>query len=524
MRSWRWCAGVLLILAVTGFSYWVWPGLLPALAQGDGEYYCAAGHFSVRLPPGWQVVDDSEIRKSISLLTRSGKAAQVKAPTYDFGLSPTGRVNEYPYVLATVVPTEPIAESDVREAVEAISRGLRAELEKSSLYSHISVHDPHYEKASHRLRLDFTGQVLNRTRVDGRIYALFVSNGAVFFYCYAPGGHLAEYDSVFHDMVKSVSFDKGYGWWSTPSLPGLQPAGHGLSSSDVLLLLLYLFLAVGFIVGLGAILVLGLRKRRTGDRASAGVHAGVSAAEAESLPRAESSETAGAPTREEESRAGEAEEQARQIAPDLTDEQRQRIIEEERLRRQEERLRQHLREPPEATGFAPRGEPARPTYSFGQPLWQLAVLSIATFGLYQIYWFYCTWKHLKHHTGKQFSPGWRTVGLCVPIWGLVLAWNLFHEISDLRTHSGLPNMPHPDLLLVLYILANAAWRLPEPAWLITLLSVGPLLVVQAALNGLWRAVQPGMLARSRPSGWEIAILCLGAVLISLVAIEFLIPE
>ena len=58
----------------------------------------------------------------------------------------------------------------------------------------------------------------------------------------------------------------------------------------------------------------------------------------------------------EESRAREAEEQARQIAPDLTDEQRQRIVEEERLRRQEERLRQHLRERPEASGSAARGQ------------------------------------------------------------------------------------------------------------------------------------------------------------------------
>jgi preprotein translocase subunit SecG/ribosomal protein S27E len=58
----------------------------------------------------------------------------------------------------------------------------------------------------------------------------------------------------------------------------------------------------------------------------------------------------------EESRAREAAEQARQIAPNLTDEQRQRIIEEERLHRQEERLRQHLRECPEANGSAARGQ------------------------------------------------------------------------------------------------------------------------------------------------------------------------
>ena len=290
MRSWRWHSKVLLALLAAAFAYWVWPGLSPALAQGDNQYYCAAGHFSVQLPPGWQVVDDSEIRKSISLLRESGKAMQGEAPRYDFGLSPSGRVDEYPYVLAAVFPTGPIAESDVREVVDAISRELRAEMEKTSLYSQISVHDPDYDKASHRLRLDFTGELFNGTRVDGRIYALFVSNGAVFLYCYAPGGHSAEYDAVFYDMVKSVSFDQGYGWESMPSGPGLKPATPGLSSSDILFLLLYLFLAVGSVVGLGAILVLGLRKRRAGDRASGDAHPGVSVAEAESLPRAESSE------------------------------------------------------------------------------------------------------------------------------------------------------------------------------------------------------------------------------------------
>jgi hypothetical protein len=61
-------------------------------------------------------------------------------------------------------------------------------------------------------------------------------------------------------------------------------------------------------------------------------------------------------------------------------------------------------------------------YSNAQAPWRLVLLSIITFSFYEIYWFYRNWKHLKTHKQLEISPGWRTVGLCVPILGIVLIY------------------------------------------------------------------------------------------------------
>ncbi len=248
----------------------------------------------------------------------------------------------------------------------------------------------------------------------------------------------------------------------------------------------------------------------------------------------------------DEFRARALDEQARQIAPELTDEQRQRIIQEERLHQQEERLRRYLREGPDTAGSSALGEDSEGARWLGQPLWVLGALNIVTFCLYFFYWYYRTCKHLRDHTGKQLSPGWRTVGLLVPILGWVLVWKLFDDIHEVRALRGVPNqrngrwrlgcMPDPFILVVLVILGSVlggvAWELPPPPslvdLLVQLLAVSALLVpqllAQAALNDLWLAVQPRRVVRSRPSASEIVVLCLGLVWLSLVALGRLFPE
>ena len=45
---------------------------------------------------------------------------------------------------------------------------------------------------------------------------------------------------------------------------------------------------------------------------------------------------------------------------------------------------------------------------------KLLVMSLVTFGLYQIFWFYKNWQLLKAATGSNISPFWRAVfnGIC----------------------------------------------------------------------------------------------------------------
>jgi len=172
----------------------------------------------------------------------------------------------------------------------------------------------------------------------------------------------------------------------------------------------------------------------------------------------------------------------------------------------------------------PGAYPAPLEFSFSQPPLHLALLSLCTIGVYEIYWFYRTWKQLKQQAGDQISPGWRTVGLFVPILNIYLVYKLFDRISDLRLQSGVGPMFAPGWLTAFYLIWCLTYRLPDPAWLVSLASFVPLLVAQNALNELWGSLQPGRPVRTWLSVWEIALIVVGALLVLLTIVGAFVPE
>jgi hypothetical protein len=160
---------------------------------------------------------------------------------------------------------------------------------------------------------------------------------------------------------------------------------------------------------------------------------------------------------------------------------------------------------------------------YPQPISRLIALSIATFGLYNIYWFYRSWRQVSECTGKRMSPGWRTVGLFVPILGLVFIYDLFDDMQKILALKGMRPTIRAGWLLLLLIGCTLCWRLSEPLDLLGLLAFLPLAIAQSDMNRLWVAIWPGT-ASEGMSALEIVILIVGGVLIMLVALGSLLPE
>lgn len=163
-------------------------------------------------------------------------------------------------------------------------------------------------------------------------------------------------------------------------------------------------------------------------------------------------------------------------------------------------------------------------YSNVQPVWHFVLLSIVTFGIYEFYWFYRNWKHFKAHKNLNISPGWRTVGLFVPIYGLIIAYRQLRNIRDFSKQVGVVKTYSPGLILFGWFALNALWKLPDPFWLLTLLSVWPLAIVQNVLNSYWEKEQHGLSARTSFTGGQIILLILGGVFLTLGLIGIFIPE
>jgi predicted nucleic acid-binding Zn ribbon protein len=159
-----------------------------------------------------------------------------------------------------------------------------------------------------------------------------------------------------------------------------------------------------------------------------------------------------------------------------------------------------------------------------QPVWHLILLSVLSFGFYNIYWFYRNWKQLKTHKNLDLSPGWRTLGLFVPLLGLLFIYEQFQDIKKFSEKAGVGMTFSPGSMLLAYMILNALRALPDPYGIAYLLSFMPLVAVQGILNIYWEIEQPGLARRTFFSAREIVLLVIGGLLFILVIIGLFIPE
>jgi transglutaminase-like putative cysteine protease len=91
-------------------------------------------------------------------------------------------------------------------------------------------------------------------------------------------------------------------------------------------------------------------------------------------------------------------------------------------------------------------------YYFPVSLPRLFALSIATFGLYQLYWFYQGWKYIRNRDGSMIMPFWRAV--FTPIWFLPFYLELRRDSISRFGKPLLPSLPWGILLWVLFLGLN----------------------------------------------------------------------
>lgn len=133
-----------------------------------------------------------------------------------------------------------------------------------------------------------------------------------------------------------------------------------------------------------------------------------------------------------------------------------------------------------------------------RPLWRTIALTVATFSLYFVYWFWSTWRELKHETSNEgMKPFGHMLSLFVPIYQLFQVHRHFREIRDVVVwRSGtksvglVPWSPGVAVFLVLLGMflihlsadLSVGWAYAGSSW--WLLVLGTLLGFHASRGGL----------------------------------------
>ena len=119
------------------------------------------------------------------------------------------------------------------------------------------------------------------------------------------------------------------------------------------------------------------------------------------------------------------------------------------------------------------------------------ILSVLTFGLYQVYWFYQNWVFLRERDQSNISPLGRA------ILGVFFYDSLIRHLSPEGQDA---QRVVPIAAPIAYFVLTVAGWLPDPIWLLILLSFLPLLPAVKFINAR-NASNPHALRRN--SAWKL---------------------
>ena len=174
-------------------------------------------------------------------------------------------------------------------------------------------------------------------------------------------------------------------------------------------------------------------------------------------------------------------------------------------------------------------------FKFESPLFfpvsilKLILMSVCSFGIYEIYWFYKNWMKVKHQTETlersevigQSKKGIRP--LARALFFLFYCYQLFKRIRETTQSNGIPSSYSPGLVALVYIVLVSSYRLPDPWWLVDVFTFLPLIAVQREINTLNRKVAPRADRNSSFSGKNIAVIVVGGLLLTLGVLETFVP-
>ncbi len=167
----------------------------------------------------------------------------------------------------------------------------------------------------------------------------------------------------------------------------------------------------------------------------------------------------------------------------------------------------------EMSGLGTHGQMSRPGFHYETQYYpvspaKLVALSLLTFGLYEIYWFYRNWKYVQERDLSNISPFWRSVfGM---IWYPALCTDLRRTLPD----SAVPSSGVLNCMALLYMGLSVSWRAPDPYWLVAFLTFIPLLPAAKAIAAVNRSTSPDFRENSR---WRFRHLVLALVSTPLIA-------
>ena len=154
---------------------------------------------------------------------------------------------------------------------------------------------------------------------------------------------------------------------------------------------------------------------------------------------------------------------------------------------------------------------------FAVTTFKFVVLSLCTLGLYEMYWFYQNWHRIKERDGSAIMPAIRS------IFSVFFCYQCFDRIrDDTSAATGATFAAGP--LASVWILSQFSSWMPDPYWLIAVVSFVFIIPVQRQVNRYNEEVAPAHDRNGSFSAANWIWMVLGGGLLLLALVGVFLPE
>ena len=143
---------------------------------------------------------------------------------------------------------------------------------------------------------------------------------------------------------------------------------------------------------------------------------------------------------------------------------------------------------------------------------KLSILSLVTFGLYELFWFYKNWVLVRARSGRDISPFWRA------FFSPFFCYSFATAVNSAAESVNVVQRITPRSIAAIYAGLILLQRLPDPYWLICFFSFVPLIPVARQIRTVHEAIRPGFESATGWGGWSYATLAVGGILTGLAVI------
>ncbi|MBI2990466.1 MAG: hypothetical protein HYY51_04780 [Candidatus Magasanikbacteria bacterium] len=141
---------------------------------------------------------------------------------------------------------------------------------------------------------------------------------------------------------------------------------------------------------------------------------------------------------------------------------------------------------------------------------KVALLSVSTFGLYELYWFWINWNVVKEKEKTKIWPIGRA------LFSVIFCFPLFKKILSEASETSNPKKFTALQLAFIYIFLSFLGILPNPYWILGIMTFYPLMEIQSIINKNAKTEQPKAQNTffSDFSTLELSIIVIGSILLA----------